>query len=78
MVGWKATNLRGTPGFSGNVQAVFQKGNLFLASVPVGADWTPGLYAVTYTATSTDVYGGTSTSFTRRTQISVYSCQAPG
>jgi len=77
VVDWKATNLRGTPGFSGNVRAVFQKGNVFLASVPVGADWTPGLYAVTYTATSTDIYGGTSKSFTGKTQISVYSCQTP-
>jgi hypothetical protein len=78
VVSWRATNLRGAPAFSGDAQAVFQKGNFFLASVPVAADWTAGLYSLTYTATSTDVYGGTSRSFTGKAPISVFSCQTPG
>lgn len=78
VVTWQATNLRGRPAFTGSVQAVFQKGNFFLASFPVTADWTAGLYSLTYSATSTDIYGGTSRSFTGKTQISVYSCQTPG
>jgi hypothetical protein len=78
VVSWRAANLRGQPTFAGDVQAVFQKGNSFLASFPVAADWTPGLYLVTYYATSTDIYGGTSKSFTGKTQISVYGCQPLG
>jgi hypothetical protein len=78
VVTWRAANLRGTPTFAGDVQAVFQKGNSFVASITVPSDWTPGLYSVTYSATSTDIYGGTSKSFTGKTQISVNSCQPLG
>ncbi len=78
MVTWQATNLRSGKTYSGRVQAVFQKGNLFLASFPVGTDWQATLYSLTYSATSVDVYGGTTRSFSGKAQISVYGCQAPG
>ena len=78
VVTWRATNLRSGQVYSGQVQAVFQKGNLFLASFPVTVDWQATLYTLSYFATSTDVYGGTSRSGTRNVQISVYSCQTPG
>ena len=75
---WQATNLRSGKAFSGQVQAVFQKGNSFVASFPVTIDWQATLYTLTYFATSTDIYGGTSKSFTGKTQISVYACQVIG
>jgi hypothetical protein len=75
VLNWQATNLRSGKAFSGQVQAVFQKGNAFIASFPVTIDWQATLYTLTYFATSTDVYGGTSKSFTGKTQISVYACQ---
>ena len=59
-------------------QAVFQKGNAFIASIPVTIDWQPTLYTLTYFATSTDIYGGTTRSFTGKAQISVYACQTLG
>ena len=77
-VTWQATNLRSGKVFSGQVQAAFQKGNSFLASFPVTADWQATLYTLTYFATSTDIFGGTSKSFTGKAQISVYGCQSPG
>ena len=58
--------------------ADFQKGNYFVASFPVTGDWQATLYSLTYSATSTDVFGGTTESFTGKTQLSVYSCQSPG
>jgi hypothetical protein len=73
-VTWQATNLRSGKVFSGQVPAMFQKGSSFLASFPVTADWQPTLYALTYFATSTDVYGGTSKSFTGKAQINVNVC----
>jgi hypothetical protein len=75
VLNWQATNLRSGKAFSGQVQAVFQKGNAFIASFPVTIDWQATLYTLTYFATSTDVYGGTSKSVTGKTQISVYACQ---
>jgi hypothetical protein len=78
VVSWQATNLRSGKAFSGQVPAVFQKGNSFLASFPVTADWQATLYTLTYYATSTDIYGGTSKSFTGKTQISVSGCQPLG
>ena len=78
VVSWQATNLRTGRAISGDAQAVFQKGNSFLASFPVTADWQATLYTLTYFATSTDIYGGTSKSFTGKTQISVSGCQPLG
>jgi hypothetical protein len=78
VVTWQATNLRSGKTYSGQVQAVFQKGNSFVASFPVTADWQATLYTLTYFATSTDIFGGTSKSFTGKTQISVNSCQPLG
>ncbi len=78
VVTWRAANLRGQPTYAGDAQAIFQKGNQFLASIPVPADWVLGLYSISYTATSTDIYGGTSRSFTGKADISVYSCQPLG
>ena len=72
---WQATNLRSGKAYSGQVGAVFQKGNAFIASFPVGADWQATLYTLTYVATSTDIFGGTSRSVTGKSQISVYACQ---
>ena len=78
IVAWQATNLRTGKATGGQVLAVFQKGNYFLASFPVTADWQATLYSLTYSATSTDVYGGTTRSFTGKAQFSVYSaCQGP-
>jgi hypothetical protein len=78
VVTWRAANLRGTPTYAGDAQADFQKGNQFLALIPVAVDWVPGLYSLSYTATSTDIYGGTTRSFTGKTQISVFGCQPLG
>ncbi len=78
VVSWQATNLRTGRAISGDAQAVFQKGNSFLASFPVTADWQATLYTLTYFATSTDIFGGTSKSFTGKTQISVNGCQPLG
>jgi hypothetical protein len=72
---WQATNLRSGKAYSGQVGTVFQKGNAFIASFPVGADWQATLYTLTYVATSTDIFGGTSRSVTGKSQISVYACQ---
>ena len=78
-VTWQAANLRGSSTYAGDTQAVFQKGNSFLVTIPVPFNWTPGLYSLTYHATSTDIYGGTTRSFTGKAQISVYaSCQTIG
>ena len=77
VVTWQATNLRSGKVYSGQAQAVFQKGNLFLASFPVGTDWQATLYSLTYSATSTDIYGGSTSSLLRKAQISVYACQTP-
>lgn len=78
IVAWQATNQRTGRAVAGQAVAVFQKGKLFLASFPITADWQATIYSLTYTATSTDVYGGPSRSFTGKTQFSVYSCQTPG
>ena len=78
VVAWQATNLRTGRTVRGRVLADFQKGNYFVASFPVTGDWQATLYSLTYSATSTDVFGGTTESFTGKTQLSVYSCQSPG
>jgi hypothetical protein len=77
-VTWQATNLRSGKTYSGQVQAVFQRGISFLASFPVAADWQATLYTLTYVATSTDIYGGTSRSSAGKAQISVSTCQPLG
>ncbi len=72
VLSWKASNLRGFVSYSGETVATFQKGTAFLASIPT-VGWVAGLYSISLTATSTDVYGGTSRSGTTTAQFSVYS-----
>ena len=78
VVSWRASN--GQQAQSGQAEAVFQKGNSFLASIPLftgwpgGGAWPPGAYSISFSATSTDVYGGTSRSFTVNSRFSVLAC----
>jgi hypothetical protein len=62
------------------VGAVFQKGNAFLAALPIfsgwvdGGAWPPGAYAFSFSATSTDVLGGTTQSLTASARFSTLAC----
>jgi hypothetical protein len=78
VLSWRATV--GRQAISGQTRAIFQEGNAFLVSLPLftgwldGGAWPIGGYAISYTATSTDVYGGTSRSFTGSSKFSVLAC----
>jgi hypothetical protein len=78
VVSWQASN--GKQVQTGQSDAVFQKGNSFLASFPLfsgwidGGAWPLGAYAISFSATSTDVYGGTTRSFTASARFSVLGC----
>jgi len=73
---WSAQNGRGpaSGAYSGQVSAAFLKGNLFVASIPALGWVLPGSWTLTYYATSTDPYGGTSQSFTAKTAFSLLQC----
>ncbi len=77
VVTWSAQNNRGPArgSYSGTVTADFIKGISFQAPVST-LDWMyPGSWTITWTATSTDPYGSTSTSFTARDTFSLLACQ---
>ena len=63
---WRASN--GQQVQTGQTPAIFQKGNSFLVTLPLfsgwvdGGPWPLGVYAFSYSATSTDVFGGTTQS----------------
>ena len=68
VVTWSASN-----GQSGHAQASFQKGNYFLASFSV-VGWAPGTFTISWSATSTDLWGGTTKSFAANSRFSVLAC----
>ena len=73
-VTWTATNNRG-PGagtYSGKTKAVFQKGNYFETRISVIGWQNPGSWTLTYFATSTDPFGGTTKSFTANDTFNLY------
>lgn len=78
VLSWRATIGRQV--LTGQAVAVFQQGNAFLASIPLfsgwldGGAWPLGTYAISYSATSTDLYGGTTRSFTASSQFNVLAC----
>lgn len=78
VVSWRASN--GQQVQTGQTGAVFQKGNAFIAALPLFSGWVgdtawpPGTYVISYSATSTDVLGGTSQSFTASARFSVLAC----
>jgi hypothetical protein len=78
VVSWRATSGQQTQ--SGQVEAVFQKGNSFMAAVPLfsgwvdGGPWPIGIYSFTYSATTTDVAGGTTQSTTASARFSTMAC----
>jgi hypothetical protein len=78
VVSWRASN--GQQVQTGQVGAVFQKGNAFLAALPIfsgwvdGGAWPPGAYAFSFSATSTDVLGGTTQSLTASARFSTLAC----
>jgi len=77
---WTAQNNRGgTSGsYSGKVSAVFQNGNYYVASISVIGWQNPGSWSITFFATSTDPYGGTTKSFESKGSFSLYgSCVIP-
>ncbi|HYN48808.1 MAG TPA: hypothetical protein VER83_08065, partial [Candidatus Nanopelagicales bacterium] len=78
VVSWRASN--GQQVQTGQAEAVFQKGNAFIASLPLfngwldGGAWPLGAYSLSFSATSTDIYGGTTRSFTASARFSVLGC----
>ena len=78
VVSWRASN--GQQVQTGQTEAIFQKGNAFLVSFPLssgwvdGGAWPPGAYAFSFSATSTDVLGGTTQSITANARFSVLAC----
>jgi hypothetical protein len=78
VVSWRASNGQQTQ--TGAVGAVFQKGNSFLATVPLytgwvdGGPWPLGIYSFVYSATTTDVTGGTTQSVTASARFSTMAC----
>ena len=78
VVTWRASNGGQTQ--SGKSEAVFQKGSSFIASIPLaggwldGGAWPLGAYSLSFSATSTDLNGGTTRSGTVNTRFSVLGC----
>jgi hypothetical protein len=78
VISWRATSGQQTQ--SGQVGAVFQKGNSFVAAVPLftewvdGGPWPIGIYSFTYSATTTDVAGGSTQSTTASARFSTMAC----
>jgi hypothetical protein len=78
VVTWRASN--GQQVQTGATQAVFQKGNSFLMSFPLfsgwvdGGPWPLGAYSISFTATSTDVFGGTTQGPTASGRFSTMAC----
>jgi hypothetical protein len=78
IVTWRASN--GQQVQTGSTQAIFQKGNSFLVSFPLysgwvdGGPWPVGIYAISYSASSTDVFGGTTQGPTASGRFSTMAC----
>jgi hypothetical protein len=78
VVSWRATGAQQAQ--AGQTGAVFQKGNSFVASIPLfsgwvdGGAWPLGTYSLVYSATTTDVTGGSTQSVTASARFSTMAC----
>jgi hypothetical protein len=79
-VSWTAQNGRGASygSYAGKATATFLKGNYFEAYISTIGWLRPGSWSITWSAGSTDPYGGTSKSFTAKDSFSLNgSCVIP-